>query len=127
MRLRWLSLLGSVTIQPKPVPAWGWGSDSGTRSCSGTAGEHLPPRFCRRSRGFPTSCTNLGSVIHRQMEADSSRTAWDIVSDPRRDQRPFRGRTRHRGSGPANVGKLELSVQMQLRTQHLFEIGEELS
>lgn len=67
------SLLGSVTMMlwPETVPD----------SDSGTSGKHLPQWLHGWSQGFPTSCTNLGSVIHRQtfvvgqMKADSSGTA----------------------------------------------------
>lgn len=72
------SLLGSVTMMlwPETVPH----SDCGTVSCSETSGEHLPKWLHGWSQGFPTSCTNVGSVIHLhtfvvgQMKADSSGT-----------------------------------------------------
>lgn len=75
---RRLFLLGSVTMMlwPETVPH----SDCGTVSCTETSGEHLPEWLHGWSRGFPTSCLNVGSVIHLhtfvvgQMKAGSSGT-----------------------------------------------------
>lgn len=90
------SLLGSVAMLPWPklIPALGWGQMTATvgpRAAAGPLANICPEWLCRRSRGFPTSCTNLGSVIHRQMlvvgadgdgQLGNNSPAWDTVPYP---------------------------------------------
>lgn len=106
-------------------------SDSGTTGGRRTVGQHLPRWLCRRSRGFPTSCTNPGSVIHRRTfvtGADGGGQLGDKVGHRpvplRPDQRPsrelkgeqtatVRGRYPLARDGQQMWGKQELSAQIQ--------------
>lgn len=129
--------------------AQGWGQRTvtvGPWAAAGPPADICHGWLCRRSRGFPTSCANPGSVSHWRTlvagadgggELGDKGLAWDIVPYPRGEIKDLlvslKGEAMVGGQRPPARygrqmwGKQELSAQIQPRAHHLFEIGEELS